>query len=79
MRDAEKKFQVVLNLILKKKGLPERTAFPSTLSFSKDLGFDSLDLAELTVRIEDELGVDIFEGGVIRTIGEARARLNIRG
>lgn len=30
-------------------------------SLRTDLGFDSFDLAELTVRIEDRFGVDIFE------------------
>lgn len=35
-----------------------------------DLGFDSLDLAELTVRIEKEFGVDVFEDGIVTTIGE---------
>ncbi|XID90676.1 acyl carrier protein [Paenibacillaceae bacterium WGS1546] len=30
-------------------------------SLRMDLGFDSFDLAELTVRIEDRFGVDIFE------------------
>ena len=30
-----------------------------------DLGFDSLDLAELTVRIEERYGVDVFREGVV--------------
>lgn len=39
-------------------------------SLRKDLGFDSLDLALLTVKIEDEFDVDIFENGLIDTVGE---------
>ena len=35
-----------------------------------DLGLDSLELAVLTVRLEDITNVDIFENGVITTIGE---------
>ena len=35
-----------------------------------DLGLTSFDLAELTVRIEDEFDVDIFEDGLVNTIGE---------
>jgi len=31
------------------------------LSLRLDLGFDSFDLAELTVRIDDRFGIDIFE------------------
>jgi acyl carrier protein len=34
------------------------------------LSFDSLDLAEFTVRIEQKFGVDIFENGVVLTVGE---------
>ena len=75
MTKEETKLTEVLNFLLKKKGLAERATFPSHLCFSKDLGLDSLDLAELTVRIEDDLGVDLFAKGVIRTIGEARERL----
>lgn len=41
-----------------------------------DLGFDSLGLAELTVIIEDEYGVDIFEKKIIRKIFEIREQIN---
>lgn len=40
-----------------------------------DLGFGSLDLAELTVRIESEFGVDIFADGLINTIGEVQEKI----
>jgi acyl carrier protein len=40
-----------------------------------DIGFDSLDLAELTVRIEAQFKVDIFEKGIISTVGEIFDRL----
>lgn len=40
-----------------------------------DLGFTSFDLAELTVRIEDEFDIDIFEDGLISTVGEIYAKL----
>tara|TARA_Y100001980_G_C14528358_1_gene304057 strand:- start:54 stop:287 length:234 start_codon:yes stop_codon:yes gene_type:complete len=35
-----------------------------------DLGLDSLNLAQLTVMIESEFGVDIFEKRIIRSFGE---------
>ena len=41
----------------------------STL-LTNDLGLDSFDLALLTVEIESEFGVDVFENGVISTVGE---------
>ena len=41
----------------------------STL-LTDDLGLDSFNLAQLTVEIESEYGVDIFENGVISTVGD---------
>lgn len=41
-----------------------------------DLGFDSLDLAELTVIIEDEYGIDIFEHKIIRKVYEIKELIN---
>ena len=35
-----------------------------------DLGLDSFNLAQLTVEIESEFGVDIFENGVISSVGD---------
>ncbi|MDD3416717.1 MAG: acyl carrier protein [Lachnospiraceae bacterium] len=40
-----------------------------------DLGFTSFDLAELTVNIEDEFDIDIFEDGLVNTIGEIFTKL----
>ena len=36
----------------------------------RDLGLTSFDLATLTVEIEDRFDVDIFEDGIVSTIGE---------
>ena len=41
----------------------------------RDLGLTSFDLATLTVKIEDEYGVDIFEDGIVMTVGEILERL----
>lgn len=41
-----------------------------------DLGFDSLNLAELTVIIEDEYGIDIFENGIIRKVYEIKKQID---
>ena len=40
-----------------------------------DLDLTSFDLAELTVRIEDEFDIDIFEDGLVNTVGEVLAKL----
>ena len=42
----------------------------SSTSLTNDLGLDSLNLAELTVIIESEFGIDIFEKEIIRTYGD---------
>ena len=40
-------------------------------------GFTSVDLAELTVKIEDEYDIDIFEDGLVNTVGEILAKLEV--
>lgn len=42
----------------------------------RDLGLTSFDLAMLTVKIEDEYDIDIFEDGIVFTIGEIMEKLN---
>ena len=44
-------------------------------SLRDDLHFDSFDLAELTVRIESEFGIDVFEDGIVYTVGEILQKL----
>lgn len=41
-----------------------------------DLDMTSFDLAELTVKIEDEFDIDIFEDGLVNTIGEIYEKLS---
>ena len=41
----------------------------------EDLGFASLDLAELTVRIEERFGVDVFADGLVHTLGEIQDKI----
>lgn len=72
----EDKVLEIFNFILKKKQKKIITKLDHNLILMKDIGFDSLDLAELTVRIEAEFDVDIFEDGVITTVGEVVQKLN---
>lgn len=48
---------------------PKATNFLE-LKLREDIGFDSFDLAQLTVMIEDEFDIDVFEDGIIETVGE---------
>ena len=47
-----------------------------SLDLRNDLGFDSMDLALLTVLIEDEYGIDIFQDGLISNIGQIIEKIN---
>jgi acyl carrier protein len=46
------------------------------INLKNDLGFDSFMLAELTVEIEEETGIDIFKDGMIFTISDILKKLN---
>lgn len=54
---------------------PPLSSWEPRSSLRNDLGFDSLDLAELTVRIQDLWGVDVFEDGVVDTLAELEERV----
>jgi acyl carrier protein len=47
-----------------------------TARLREDIGFESLDLAELTVRIEETLGVDVFADGIVHTVGEIEEKIS---
>lgn len=65
----------IINLIREGKGLKPVESVQESDDLRNDLNFTSFDLAELTVRVEDEFDVDIFEDGLITTIGEIYAKL----
>jgi acyl carrier protein len=65
----------LVNHVRQNKGQPALTALAGDLNVRSDLHFDSLDLAELTVRIEERFEVDVFEDGVVHRWGEIRARV----
>lgn len=65
----------IINDIRKSKNLGILESLKESDNLRDDLNLTSFDLAELTVRIEDEFGVDIFEEGLISTIGEIYERL----
>lgn len=66
----EEKLLIILNEMMSSKGVKPLLKIEREYSLRTDLGFDSFDLAELTVRIEDEFGIDIFEDGLVNTLGE---------
>ncbi len=68
--------QQIANRVRRHKGVEEFMHFASETRLREDLGFDSLDLAEFTVRIEEKCGVDVFAAGVVHTWGEVCQRVS---
>jgi acyl carrier protein len=64
------KLRLLINTVLRNRGKSEIPAIDENSRLRNDIGFDSLDLAELTVRIEAEYDVDIFRDGIVNTVGE---------
>lgn len=70
----EKVLDIINDIRAAKSMAPVETLDDSD-SLRDVLGLTSFDLAELTVRIEDEFDIDIFEDGLVNTIGEVYAKL----
>ena len=68
----------IINLIQLKENRKTLDKFDKNIRLRSDLGFDSLSLAELTVRIENEFGVDIFEDGIVETLAEIIKKIKSR-
>lgn len=67
----------IINTVLRNAGKPVANSISEQTHLRNDLGFDSFNLAELTVRIEEKFNCDVFEEGLVNTIGEIKERLNI--
>lgn len=72
----EQKLLDIINIILENRDQKKITKIKPKFSLRDDIGFDSLDLAELTVRVEAEYDIDIFEDGIIDTIGDIIKKLS---
>ena len=65
----------LINTVRGNKGLDPVAVLRPELRLRQDLGFDSFDLAELTVRIEETCQMDIFADGLVHSVGEVLAKL----
>lgn len=65
----------IINDILKNKKIGSLKSIKPHDHLWNDIGLNSLDLAELTVKIEAEFDIDIFKDGIVYTIGEIFERL----
>lgn len=71
----EQKILNIINEIRATKELPAIDNINVTDDLRNDLDLTSFDQAELTVKIEDEFDIDIFEDGLVNTIGEIYEKL----
>lgn len=60
----------IINTVLTNADMQPVTEINADTHLRDELNLDSINLAELTVRIEEEYDVDIFEDGIVQTIGE---------
>jgi len=65
----------IINTVLENRTKEKLTSITPEMHLRNEIGFDSLDLAELTVRIEAEFDIDIFEDGIVSTVGEIFEKL----
>lgn len=74
MTKKEKVLEIV-NGILESKNAEPISELHDSDRLRDDLGLTSFDLAELTVKLDDEYDIDIFEDGIVNTIGEIYKKL----
>jgi acyl carrier protein len=65
----------IINTVLINNDLYPIDELDASLRFREDLELDSIMLAELTVRIEDKYNIDVFENGMIYTVGDILMKL----
>ena len=72
----DQKLKKIINGVIEKKGKSLGEDVDTSMSLRRDFGLDSFDLAELTVLVEDEFGIDIFADGLVDTLQEVEAKLH---
>lgn len=70
MDNKKKVIEIIKNFLVERDIEFSVDEINDSTSLIDDLGLDSFDLAVLTVQIESEFGVDIFEKALISTVGE---------
>ncbi|MES2544641.1 MAG: acyl carrier protein [Flavobacteriales bacterium] len=71
----EEKILTIVNSVRQNNQLAPLSKLNESDDLRNDIGLNSFDLAELTVCIEDEFDIDIFENGLVNTVGEIYKKL----
>lgn len=66
----------IINQVRENNSREKISSLQSSTNLRDEIGLDSFDLAELTVRIEMEFGIDVFESGIVLTVGEILNKLD---
>ena len=61
---------IILNDIREEKDEDRLEKITENMSLRKDIGLDSLDLALLTAKLEDEFDIDVFEAGIVDNVAD---------
>lgn len=64
------KINSIIKDVLNEREIETNVEISEESKLRDDLGLDSFGLALLTVHIENEYGVDVFEDGIVTTVGE---------
>jgi acyl carrier protein len=68
----KKSLKEIINEIQKENGVELSITLNDNDDLINDIGLDSLDLAQLTVIIEDIYGIDVFENKIVRKVYEIK-------
>lgn len=64
------KINSIIKDVLSEREIETKVEINEKSKLRDDLGLDSFGLALLTVHIENEFEVDVFEDGIVTTVGE---------
>lgn len=68
--------KIIVSILSESENYNENIEILPSSRLREDLGMDSFNLAELTVHIEEKFDIDVFEDGLVSTVGEIFAKLN---
>ena len=66
----EDKIYKIIKTVMKNSSINNNVEISNHANLRNDLSLDSLALAELAVRVEEEYDVDVFEDGIVETVQE---------
>jgi acyl carrier protein len=75
---AMRNLRTIVEELLMESGKKIPASFGSDTRVREDLGLNSLELAILTVRIESVYQVDVFEQGLVATLGGVAERIHAK-